>query len=89
MGNDRGNSSHFSPSPDAISYNSDITTSSRSVDFDSLSLNSAELPLAYDDGVCVCVCVCVCVLYSIAIMKFKEVCMCECVCVYLSCTQLQ
>lgn len=49
VGNDRGNSSHFSPSPDAISYNSDITTSSRSVDFDSLSLNSAELPLAYDD----------------------------------------
>ena len=55
VSSDRGHVSHFSPSPDAVSYNSDITTSSRSVEFDTVSLNSAELPLSYEDGECVCV----------------------------------
>ena len=54
VSSDRGHVSHFSPSPDAVSYNSDITTSSRSVDFDTVSLNSAELPLSYEDGECMC-----------------------------------
>ena len=45
-----GNPPHFSSSPDTISVHSDITSSSRShIEFDSLSVNSAELPL-FDDG---------------------------------------
>ena len=70
INNDKGNPSHFSPSPDAISLHSDITTSSRSVDYDTLSLHSAEIPLAFEDGglcmhVCVCACVCDCVCVTV------------------------